>query len=291
MSRVTIQGMRLPSLDGWRAVAISVVLLDHVNYTRGAVVPAWWKQAFQGNLGVRVFFVISGLLITYLLLTEADRRGHASLGAFYVRRALRIFPVYFLYVAALAAPGLYSDATSSWIGTLTFRRDLIGRGNSVTVHYWSLAVEEQFYMVWPALLVGLSLWKRPRLAAALLLVPILVCPILRSGAIQARWPNPFVLRALGSFSIALYADSLAIGCLGAFLYRAYGGTGRRFASAGALVFALAVFVAAMAVDDGRFGAMGAALLPPVEAAAMMGAIWVTIERRSGVVYKFLNAGP
>jgi hypothetical protein len=66
---------KLPSLDGWRAVAIALVFLSHFTGTRGFSPPSWWTQVFQGNLGVRIFFVISGLLITYLLLLEADRRG------------------------------------------------------------------------------------------------------------------------------------------------------------------------------------------------------------------------
>src|SRR5215467_2941447 len=124
-------GGRLPSLDGWRCIAIALVLVSHWPYTRGF---PWGERAVQvGDLGVRMFFVISGFLITYLLLVEADRRGQSSLQAFYVRRALRIFPVYFLYVAVLAlltAIGFYSDARSSWIGTLTFTRDIVGRGKS-----------------------------------------------------------------------------------------------------------------------------------------------------------------
>src|ERR1051325_1541143 len=80
------QPARLPSLDGWRAVAIALVVLSHFTAVRGPAPPAWWPQVFQGNLGVRIFFVISGLLITYLLLVEADRRGRPSLRAFYTRR-------------------------------------------------------------------------------------------------------------------------------------------------------------------------------------------------------------
>src|SRR3954467_5480457 len=92
---------RLPSLDGWRAVAIALVVLSHFEAARGFPAPSWWSLAFQGNLGVRMFFVISGLLITYLLLIEADRSGRVSLRAFYMRRALRILPVYFLYLGVV----------------------------------------------------------------------------------------------------------------------------------------------------------------------------------------------
>ena len=80
------QPARLPSLDGWRAVAIALVVLSHFTAVRGFAVPAWWDRVFQGTLGVRIFFVISGLLITYLLLLEAERRGQPSLRSFYTRR-------------------------------------------------------------------------------------------------------------------------------------------------------------------------------------------------------------
>ena len=273
-------------------MAIALVVLSHFTATKGFAAPSWWALAFQGNLGVRMFFVISGLLITYLLLLEADRRGQPSLRAFYTRRALRILPVYFLYlgvIAALAAAGLYSDTATAWIGSLTFTRNLIGRTDSLTGHYWSLSVEEQFYLAWPVTLVALRLWRRPRLAAGLLLIPIIVCPIFRTGIVQHHWPNPWVSRALNIFSTAVYADSLAVGCLGAFVLRAYRDQLKPLASRPVLGGALAVFVVA-AASEGRLGTAGA-LLPVIEAVAIICAIWVTIDRRSGSVYWLLNAAP
>ncbi len=275
-------------------MAIALVMVSHVAFTRGFPAPPWVSRVIEtGNLGVRVFFVISGLLITYLLLTEADRRGRPSLRAFYMRRVLRIFPVYFLYVGVLAvltAIGVYSDAWSSWIGTLTFTRDVVGRGDSVTVHYWSLAVEEQFYFIWPLTLVLLGLWRRTRLAIALLLIPLLICPIVRLGLVQALWPAPWVARVLGPFSIARYADSLAIGSLAAFVYRSHRERLRRFASGGALSAALTTFVAAAAFGE-RLPAVIEVWMPTVQALAVVCAIWVTLERPSGAIYRTLNSRP
>ena len=274
-------------------MAIGLVMVSHAGYTRGFSAPSWWTNVIDlGNLGVRVFFVISGFLITYLLLIEADRRGRPSLRAFYLRRVLRIFPVYFLYVAVLAgltAVGLYADAWSSWIGTLTFTRDVVGRGDSLTVHYWSLAVEEQFYFIWPLMLVLMGLWRRPRLAVGLLVIPLIVCPIVRSGLIQARWPYAWVLRLLGTFSIARYADSLAIGALAAFIYRSYGERLQRLASRTVLIAALAIFIVVTATDGTL--PLPKALTPAIQALAAACAIWVTIERRSGALYWFLNSRP
>jgi peptidoglycan/LPS O-acetylase OafA/YrhL len=282
------QPVRLPSLDGWRAAAILLVVLSHFTATRGFPEPWWWTRVFQGNLGVRIFFVISGLLITYLLLAEADRRGRPSLRSFYTRRVLRIFPVYFFYLGVLlllVAAGLYSDTATTWIGSLTFTRNLMGKADSLTGHYWSLSVEEQFYLVWPIMLVTLRLWKRPRLAVALLCVPIVLCPVFRTGIVQARWPNRWIIAAMNGFSTTMYADSLAVGCLGAYIYRAYR---ERLARATFvnLAVAFAVFVAASAAT-GRAGSFEP-LLPLIQAVAVLFLILATIERRTGLAYRALN---
>ncbi len=285
---------RLPSLDGWRAMAIATVMLSHFEYTRGFPGPWWWGQVFQGNLGVRIFFVISSFLITYLLLKEADRRGRPSLRAFYTRRVLRIFPVYFFYVgavAALAAAGLYDEHPSSWLGTLTFTRNVVGRGDSVTVHYWSVAVEEQFYIAWPITLVVLGLWRRQGLAIGLLLFPMLVCPVLRTGFIQAHWNNEWVVRALGPFSITVYGDTVAVGCFGAFMYRAYRDRLTRFATRTSLAGAVVALVISMVSTHWIGYRMASALVPPVQAIATLCAIWVTLEDRSSRLYRVLNAPP
>ncbi|HVZ22552.1 MAG TPA: acyltransferase [Vicinamibacterales bacterium] len=292
MAHFEAQRRRLPSLDGWRAVAIALVLLSHFEAARGFPTPSWWSLAFQGELGVRMFFVISGLLITYLLLIEADRSGRVSLRSFYTRRALRILPVYFLYlgvVATLAIAGLYADTTTAWIGSLTFTRNLMGRTESLTGHYWSLAVEEQFYLIWPVTLVVLGLWRRPRVAAVLLLIPIVACPILRTGIVQAHWPNPFIARGLNVFSIAVHADSLAVGCLGAFIFWRCRDRLTRLASRTTLSGALIVFVVA-AASERRVGA-AEPLLPLIESLAILCVMYVTIERRRGGLYRLLNAKP
>src|SRR5437764_10948892 len=95
-------GLRIPSLDGLRAVSILFVLAGHLSGTQGfPTLP----HALSGNLavfGVRVFFVISGFLITSLLLDEESRTGTVSLRRFYFRRTMRIFPPFYTYVACIA---------------------------------------------------------------------------------------------------------------------------------------------------------------------------------------------
>jgi len=93
-------GRRLPSLDGWRAVSILIVLGFHCTFASGfpsALRPVF-HWLFDGSLGVRFFFVISGFLITWLLLCEHEQRGAINLRSFYIRRALRILPVYLVFL-------------------------------------------------------------------------------------------------------------------------------------------------------------------------------------------------
>jgi len=194
--------------------------------------------------------------------------------------------LYLGVVFALTAVGFYSDTATAWIGSLTFTRNLIGSSQSLTGHYWSLSVEEQFYFVWPVTIVALRLWARPRLAIGLLLVPVVFCPIVRSNIIQVRWPNEWIDRALNLYSTARYADSLAVGCIGAFAYWQYRAQLKRIASPWILAVALAIFVGAAAVT-GRAGS-AEPVLPLVQAIAILLVIWVTIDRQSGVIYRALN---
>lgn len=155
-------------IEGLRAIAVGVVLLYHANFS-------WMKG---GYIGVDVFFVISGFLITSLLVREREDTGRISLSNFYSRRARRILPMSAVVVLVtliaslrwlepLRRQSLGVDA----IGTATFSSNLIfaDRGAdylqaslppSPLQHYWSLAVEEQFYLVWPALIILVTLGVR-----------------------------------------------------------------------------------------------------------------------------------
>src|SRR4051812_34868116 len=141
----------LPSLDGLRAISIGLVLLGHLIGTRGFV-QSMPLANDAGLLGVRVFFVISGFLITSILLDELSRKGTIALPRFYFRRTMRLFPAsYFLVgcIAVLAGWGIVrlesGDLTLAITYTTNFRTH---RGWSLG-HLWSLAVEEQFYLLWP----------------------------------------------------------------------------------------------------------------------------------------------
>ena len=161
MTKFTSIGFR-PDIQGLRAIAVVLVILDH------AGIP--WVAG--GFVGVDVFFVLSGFLITGLLLQEYEATGSLSLGAFYLRRLRRLLPALVVVVGATAimVGWLFSEADSrlilaslpfavTWTSNLFFvlrEQDYFNElaGKDVFLHTWSLGVEEQFYLLWPVLLFG-----------------------------------------------------------------------------------------------------------------------------------------
>jgi peptidoglycan/LPS O-acetylase OafA/YrhL len=115
---------RIPSLDGWRAVSIVFVLLSHASASKGFPPQIeLFTKWFSGELGVQIFFTISGFLITLLLLREFDTSGSINLRAFYERRALRILPVYFAFVLVMLFmqfTTIYRGTLAEWMHALTF---------------------------------------------------------------------------------------------------------------------------------------------------------------------------
>lgn len=213
---------RLPSLDGWRGISILLVLGSHAVYSAGFPFPdlgvVGWL--FDGELGVRIFFILSGFIITRLLVDEARRTGRISLRKFYARRVLRIVPVYVAFLAVLAviaAAGWYRDDPRSWLGAATFTRNLFGRGHSATAHLWSLAIEQQFYLLWPLVLIRCRLWESPRRSAVLIGIVLLLSPL--SRVLAPHVPSDLVERLYAGRALVRYADSLAIGCAMALLLR------------------------------------------------------------------------
>lgn len=154
-----------PSLDGLRAVAVAGVVAFHLGYLQG------------GFLGVDLFFTLSGYLITRLLLLERDSTGRIARGAFWKRRAWRLLPAFYLllvamavYAASFARPDELEGIRGPGLSSLVYLANwwFIGAGDgywdifsapSPLEHVWSLAIEEQFYVVWP-LLVVLALGAR-----------------------------------------------------------------------------------------------------------------------------------
>ncbi len=162
--------VKLPQLDGLRAVAVSAVLLEHFFWGHYLTHALPW-----GWLGVRLFFVISGFLITSILLecreisetTGIPKRR--SIRQFYARRALRILPLYYLVLFSAAAIGVAPvRETFAWLATFTSNIYFALRGEWLppVTHLWSLAVEEQFYLVWPWVILFVPRRHLPRVMLA-----------------------------------------------------------------------------------------------------------------------------
>jgi peptidoglycan/LPS O-acetylase OafA/YrhL len=201
---------RIPSLDGLRAFSILSVLWAHSAGTRGFPV----RFSLDSILGVRIFFVISGFIITTLLLKEERDSGTISLAGFYQRRAARILPALWLYLAVVSLLGLWNvfpfHFDSDLLQPITFTMGFFHRTPAWEIrHTWSLSIEEQFYLVWPMILVCSPGLKRLRLIFIGLLV--LAGPVLRCWIYQH--PKSEVL----NWMIVGHVDVLAWGCLVAIL--------------------------------------------------------------------------
>ena len=199
---------RIPSLDGLRAASILLVLFSHELGTRGFLaVHTVGPLIGLGNLGVRVFFVISGFLITTLLLEEKREFGSIHLGRFYVRRTMRIFPAFYVFVLALIALdalGWIALNPGDKLHALTYTSNYAADRSWYIGHTWSLAVEEQFYLLWPAILLLTG-----RRGFAIALGFIVLAPVIRLAIWQI---NPTEASGVG-YRFETIADSLAIGCL------------------------------------------------------------------------------
>lgn len=162
----TVQSSHLPTLDGRRAIAILSVMLYHGAWSIYQADLGWPAQKVSsvfvsyGHLGVNLFFGISGFLICNRLLLETRKYTKISLSGFYVRRTFRILPpmlMYLVVIGLLGLTGAVPASLSHWLSALGFCANYhFGDHNPYLAHFWSLAVEEHFYLLWPALLAFLG---------------------------------------------------------------------------------------------------------------------------------------
>ena len=189
------QTRRFGSLDGLRALCILAVMFHHV-----APHPDWPKFFHLGFLGVDGFFVLSGILIETLRLREKSRTGSFSLLKFYMRRTLRIFPIYYLLIAAVVGGLWLTKPNSPQMRTLLHELPfyltytcnwmrITGVNMSIL---WSLATEEQFYLIWPFV----AKVFRPSVSLALLLAAIVINQMVNFGLF-----NPWVARVYDAGSV------------------------------------------------------------------------------------------
>jgi peptidoglycan/LPS O-acetylase OafA/YrhL len=229
-----------PALDGLRGIAVLAVLLYH-----GGV--AW---APGGFLGVEVFFVLSGFLITSLLVAEWQRSSTIALGAFWGRRARRLLPALFCLVAVIgiyyaiagasqAMPGLKGDGISTLAYFNNWHQIAAGASYfaatgpvSPLEHTWSLAIEEQFYLVWPLVVLGM-LWLASRR---------------RGAATDRRRPLTVLLAISLAGALASATDMALLFAGGRNLDRVYYGTDTR---AGSLLIGASLAIVLAILGGGR----------------------------------------
>ncbi len=268
-----------PDIEGMRAVAVLLVVVFH----------AGWGPLTGGFIGVDVFFVISGFLITRLLLAEARREGRIFLADFWARRARRLLPASALVLVAVVAASFLlvsplermetgRDVTAAagfyanwWFAQQALDYFAADRAASPVLHFWSLSVEEQYYLVWPPLLVavlalrrrgGIGRMRSVRTAGAVLLGIAIVSFAwslveIRSTPVEAYY---------GTFSRAW---ELAVGGLMAVLATARVALSGRAAAALSWLGLAAIVIAAFVIDQDTPFPGVAALAPVLGAAAVL----------------------
>lgn len=201
----------MPQLDALRAAAVTVVVLRH--FTSRVTL----ERVVATDLGVRLFFVLSGFLITNLLLLARDdcRSGTTTMGAaagrFYVRRVVRIAPIYYATLFAAAACGVPAVLGAFWwhVVYLSNVAFAMGHAGGAASHFWTLAIEEQFYLVWPWIVLTMNTSSLRRIAVG----AVVFAPLYRIVATALGYPEFARLLTFGSL------DALAAGALLATYWR------------------------------------------------------------------------
>lgn len=203
----------LPSLNGLRAISILMVIANHFRdehfLSNNKLLKYIGIFAFDGSLAVGIFFIISGFLITTLLIEEQEIYGIISLKNFYVRRIIRIFPAYYLFLIVCficEQVGYFKVPSLDWVTALTFTKQFYRKGPIELSVLWSLSVEEFFYLAWPFIFIR---FKHNALTVAIILM-------VTTAVIRGVLTN---LPAYNlSKTIFTVSDALLIGCIIAIKY-------------------------------------------------------------------------
>jgi peptidoglycan/LPS O-acetylase OafA/YrhL len=269
-----------PDIEGLRGVAVSLVVLFHAGLLSGAS-----TQLTGGFIGVDLFFVVSGYLITGLLMRERERNGRISFSRFYARRVRRIapaavvtllitIPLAYMLVNILGRSSAMEDAASAALSIANIRFamtvDYFHPVNySPFLHFWSLGVEEQFYLIWPALLAIVA-WKLPRAGAAVTLVIVIVVSFAASLTITDTSPSTaFYLLPTRAWQLAA-GGLLAVGA-GSLdkLPDRIRGAGRQLLAFSGWAALAALITAAFAIDSLTTPYPGTAALIPTIAGVLL----------------------
>ena len=201
---------RNSGLDAIRGLAILMVLISHSVIYYGHSFKMNEVALNFGYSGVLIFFVLSGFLITLTMIKEEKKFGSISLYNFYWRRALRLFPALWLYLAVIFLlikfGWIKENPWHSLISSLFYIRNIVGRGHE-TDHLWSLSIEEQFYFVWPIVFICTSGSRHIRLSITVVLILLISGWRIFAGSYRLVDPGKLYIRSDFRF------DSPLVGCL------------------------------------------------------------------------------
>lgn len=250
-SQMAATGGYIPSLDGLRALSILLVLAAHIVSGR----------IFPGGLGVSIFFVISGYLITRLLFLEYKRRQHVDLRSFYIRRMLRLYPVAIVFTAVVVLTYLVMGLPIQWIEPVSalfyfsnyYYNSLEMAGVNGTMPFrifWSLSIEEHFYIVFPSLFLLL----RGNANGIAMAMVGLIAGTLALRIVAAMVHPEWIATRIFYFETQYRLDSIAWGVLVAALCEVENGRAflRRFANVPVLFAATIVVLGCIVYRDPFF---------------------------------------
>jgi peptidoglycan/LPS O-acetylase OafA/YrhL len=269
---------RIPSLDGLRGISIWAVILahsaDHFLFSRIHSHHLRTVLSNSANLGVTIFFVISGFLITSLLLAERTRTSRIDIKRFYKKRVIRIIPAFVLFTGTILL--LCKVSPQQIVYALTFTTSFFfWQAYQPLQHLWSLSVEEQFYLAWPLIFArGSGDAKR------WCWLVLIACPVIRAI---------FVHQGLTNLDHAAVLDSIAAGCLLAFYRQQIQRAISRVTGSGILFAALCLMMPVLSLVMNKVESFSWMLVPlttivPLFVAVVIGA---AIQRKDA----FLNKGP
>jgi peptidoglycan/LPS O-acetylase OafA/YrhL len=204
---------KYPGLDGLKAMSIILVVVFHLNQNEhifsGLQQYGWLAPVISfitdGHFGVNVFFVISGFLITSLMLKEEKRTTKISLKNFYIRRTLRIFPAYYFMLFVyflLQLAGFIHITGASWLTAITYTKYFNWNLDWLTSHAWSLSIEEHFYLIWPLIFMCGNAFRKKFAFFLLILVPLI-----------RVYVNFYPVSWINELTIFTRIDAIAMGCV------------------------------------------------------------------------------
>ena len=208
-----MKAQKYASINGLRAISIFLVLTHHCILQYDVFknfAGVWWLKPFikllnDGQLGVNVFFVISGFLITSLMLQEEVKTKTISLKNFYIRRTLRIFPAYYFLLIVyfiIQQAGYIHVSNTAWLTSVTYTKYFNWGADWYTRHAWSLSIEEHFYILWPLIFLAGNKIRKYFAFSLILSVPFL-----------RLYRHYHLVNWINELTIFLRIDAIAMGCL------------------------------------------------------------------------------